>query len=100
MPDISQIVPIAHVFGVSTDVLFGTSGTNDKEEVLKIFDDAQAFIGCPLTKEGLYKKYLALRDGLKLYPNNTFLLSQTLETGIALSYPENEVYDAEHADSI
>ena len=31
MPDISQIVPLSKVFGVSTDVLFGTVGVNDKE---------------------------------------------------------------------
>lgn len=33
MPDISQVVPIAHVFGVTTDVLFGTAGTDGDEEV-------------------------------------------------------------------
>ena len=31
MPDISQVVPLASVFGVSTDVLFGTFGTSDEE---------------------------------------------------------------------
>ena len=101
MPDISQVVPIAHVFGVSTDVLFGTYGTNDKEEILKIVDDAQALLSRPLTAKSLYKKYCAVKEGLKLYPNNTFLLMHCLETGIALSYPENkEIYDAERAQDI
>ena len=38
-PDIAQIVPLANVFGVSTDVLFGVFGTNDNEEVEKIINE-------------------------------------------------------------
>ena len=101
MPDISQVVPIAHVFDVSTDVLFGTSGTNDTEEVWKIVNNAQALLSHPLTSKSLIQEYLAVKEGLKLYPNNTILLMHCLETGIALSYPENEeLYDAEHAEQI
>jgi len=101
MPDISQVVPIAHVFGVSTDVLFGTFGTNDTEEVWKIINYAQSLLSRPLTAANLLEKYYALQEGLKLYPNNTILLLHCLETGIALSYPENEeLYDAEHAEEI
>ncbi len=101
MPDISQVVPIAHAFGVSTDVLFGTFGTNDTEEVWKIVKNAQALLSRPLTSKSLFENYLAVKEGLKLYPNNTVLLMQCLETGIGLSYPENEeVYDAEHARDI
>lgn len=101
MPDISQVVPIAHVFGVSTDVLFGTFGANDTEEVWKIVNNAQALLSRPLTSISLYQKYLAVKEGLKLYPNNTILLMHCLETGIALSYPENdELYDSEHAEDI
>ena len=101
MPDISQVVPIAHVFGVSTDVLFGTFGTNDTEEVWKIVKNAQALLSRPLTSESLFQKYLAVKEGLKLYPNNTILLMHCLETGIALSYPENDkLYDSERAEDI
>lgn len=99
--DISQIVPIAHIFGVSTDVLFGTFGTNDTEEVWKIVKNAQDLLSRPLTAQSLYEKYQALKEGLTLYPNNSILLMHCLETGIALSYPENEeLYDAEHAEEI
>ena len=101
MPDISLVVPIAHVFGVSTDVLFGTFGTNDTEEVWKIVNNAQALLSRPLTAKSLFQEYLAIKEGLKLYPNNTILLMHCLETGIALSYPENdELYDSEHAEDI
>lgn len=100
MPDISQVVPLARVFGVSTDVLFGTAGTNDKEEVRKIINHAQSLLTRPLDSAGLLRKYDALQEGLKQYPNNSILLLQCLETGIALAYPENDVYDAEHAEMI
>ncbi len=100
MPDISQVVPLARFFGVSTDVLFGTVGTNDKEEVWKIIKQSQSLLTRPLDSAGLLRKYAALQEGLKQYPNNTTLLLECLETGIALAYPENDVYDAEHAEAI
>ena len=101
MPDISQVVPIAHVFGVSTDVLFGVHSIDENEEVINIFKKAQSILFGPLTAEKLFKKYCVLQEGLKTYPNNELLLMQCLETGIALSYPENEeLYHAEYAKSI
>lgn len=101
MPDISQVVPLAHLFGVSTDVLFGMFEENDTEEVWQIVNNAQSLLTHPITAMSLYKKYCALKDGLKLHPNNHILLMCCLETGIALSYPENEeLYDAEHGASI
>lgn len=101
MPDISQVVPIAHVFGVSTDVLFGTFGTNDAEEVWKIVQSARALLSTPTTSKSLFETYRALQEGLKQYPNNEILQMHCLEKGIALAYPENEdLYDAEHAEDI
>ena len=44
MPDISQVVPLATVFNVSTDVLFGIYGTSDAEEVDKIIKEAYSKI--------------------------------------------------------
>jgi len=99
-PDISQIVPLSRVFGVSTDVLFGTAGINDKEEVRKILRNAQSLLARPLDSAGLLRKYKALKEGLQEYPNNTVLLLECLEAGIALAYPETNVYDADHAEAI
>ena len=42
MPDISLVVPLASVFGVSTDVLFGIEGTTADEEAGKVIHNAQA----------------------------------------------------------
>lgn len=100
MPDISQIVPLATVFNVSTDVLFGIYGTNNTEEVMKIIEQAQSKITYPVTRECLKQKYDELQKGLEKYPNNTVLLSQSLETGISLAYPENDVFDSENGEDI
>lgn len=95
MPDISQVLPIANVFGVSTDLLFGVSGKSGREEVEKIISHAESFLTKPLTSECMKKMYFALQDGLKKYPNNAILLMASLEAGISLAYPENSVYDPE-----
>jgi DNA-binding protein len=57
MPDVSQIIPLATIFGVSTDVLFGMSGKGNREEVQRIIQSAIAFITEPATKESVYLKF-------------------------------------------
>ncbi|MCL2773039.1 MAG: helix-turn-helix transcriptional regulator [Oscillospiraceae bacterium] len=100
MPDISQIVPIASVFGISADVLFGTYGVNDDDEVQKIIENAYRLTGD--TVESKKRVYDELQNGLRRYPNNIILLVNSLERGIALSYPENgpEHYDEIHGEEI
>ncbi len=100
MPDISQVVPLAAVFNVSTDVLFGIYGTNNAKEVNRLIGDAYNMIDSPVTKEGLRRCYDALFKGLLKYPNNSGILMQCLETGISLAYPENECYDEENGEAI
>ena len=103
MPDISQVVPIAKVFGVSMDTLFGTLGESDDDEAMKIIQQAQQQAydengNC--TAESLYMSYLIVQEGLKRYPNNMILLIFSLERGMALAYSDNDCYNAEHAGSI
>jgi len=86
-PDISQIVPLAHVFGVSTDVLFGTDGTSENEEVREILDSAYRLNEDK--KVNIKDRYAELQEGLRKYPNNMWLLVNCLETDNALAYPEN-----------
>ena len=99
LPDISQIVPIASVFGVSTDVLFGTFGTSDDEEARKIIQKAYSLKG-DSTTESLKCVYDALQEGLRCYPNNVFILMNSLEIGISLAYPENDCYNKIHGEEI
>ena len=101
IPDISQVVPLAHVFNVSTDMIFGMSSKNNQKEVMKILRNAQCCLSRPLNSKDLLKKYRILQEGLKQYPNDTILLLQCLETGLSLSYPENDdLYDADNGQTI
>ena len=96
LPDISQIVPIASVFGVSTDVLFGTFGTSEDEEVRKILDNSRSLNN---DKEVDAKRgWAVLQDGLKKYPNHLWLLVNCLERGNSLCYISG--YDETHREEI
>jgi transcriptional regulator with XRE-family HTH domain len=99
MPDISQIVPLAGVFGVSTDVLFGISGTNDDEEVHNIIaavseprrsahyeNDAEYDIA-------LQADYDTLLLALQRYPKNTLLLQECLGAGTNLAIDYHRAND-------
>lgn len=86
MPDISQIVPLASVFGVSTDVLFGMFGTNNDKEVEEIIEKANELskkANVSAFESRLYK-HNTLEDALKIYPNNMKLLDQALSNGVCL----------------
>jgi len=96
LPDISQIVPIASVFGVSTDVLFGTFGTSDDEEVKKILNSA--YRRNENNEVDVKRRYAEMQDGLKRYPNHIWLLFNCLETGNALCYHSG--YDKQHGQEI
>lgn len=88
MPDISQIVPLASIFGVSTDVLFGVADTTENEEAWEIVQHANSML-----KYGELETYLSaydvLLDGLKKYPNNLIIMINCMNHGISLSLPDN-----------
>lgn len=80
MPDISQVVPLATVFGVPTDVLFGRYGVNDDEEVARIceeieqMDTNRTFASEEEALETERQMMERYREALKTYPNNSRLL--------------------------
>ena len=84
MPDISQVVPLANLFGVPTDVLFGVYGTEHEKEVhLLLKEIYEIYDGCKDGEEGktaliILDKY---RDALRAYPNNATLLSEAAAFG-------------------
>ena len=101
MPDVSQIVPLANLFGVSTDTLFGIADMDDREAVARICRNAQSKLTKPMTAEGFLAKYRVLQEGVKQYPNSPRLLLETLEAGLPLSYPEHgDLYDPAHGEAI
>ena len=100
LPDISQVVPLATVFGVSTDVLFGLFGKNNQEEAEKIIREARAKVPSPATKESVSECYRILTAALLRYPNNLTLLMNILEVGLSLAFPENDTHDKENGKQI
>ena len=88
LPDIAQIVPLAGVFGVTTDVLFGLDPTTAETEVQTILRDVRS-----MEVYGDVDSYLAAYDhlaaGLRRYPGNLTLLTESIALGESLSLPEN-----------
>ncbi len=100
LPDISQIVPLANVFGVSTDVLFGTFGVDNDAEVEKIIEEAyragKSAYNSEQQRSAREYTYECLQEGLKTYPNNLKLLQSTLSNGVCmLGYYNKDSEDAE-----
>ncbi len=81
MPDISQVVPLANLFGVPTDVLFGIYGTDHNDEVKARLDEIYRICdNCKDGEEGttamvVLEKY---RDAMRMYPNNTNILTEAM----------------------
>ncbi len=103
MPDISQIVPLASVFGVSTDVLFDITEKSDLEIANEIIHEAEMLIydeNGVATINGLYQAYQKVREALISYPNNMLLLTDCLEKGIELASPKSILYNAVHGKDI
>ncbi len=100
MPDISQIVPLATIFDVSTDFLFGIDHTSETEEALKIVSTANSIQEYGKLDTYL-KAYDILLDGLKRYPNNYLITFNCMNLGVSLSLPDNGwIYAKERAESI
>lgn len=84
MPDVSLIVPIANLFGVSTDILFGMDSTDHEKEInIRLKEIYEIYDGCKDGEEGstaltILKKY---QDALRVYPNNITLLSEASAFG-------------------
>ena len=100
MPDISQIVPLATIFDVSTDFLFGIDHTSETEETLKIVSTANSMQEYGKLETYL-KAYDILLDGLKRYPNNYLITFNCMNLGVSLSLPDNGwIYAKDRAEAI
>ena len=98
LPDISQVVPLASVFGVSTDTLFGID-ENENDEALKIVEEADALTA--RGGDGYLAAYDRITEGLKIYPLNMILLNRAVGLGLTLSLPENgDLYRPDAAKKI
>ncbi len=103
LPDIAQIVPLTSIFDVSADVLFALDDRREQEAVRALIEAAEQNVrdeNRTVTTAGLHCAYTMATEGLSRYPGNATLLMYALERGIALAYPENDCFDAAHADAI
>lgn len=77
MPDISQVVPLANLFGVPTDVLFGVHEADHEAEVRARLEEIFRMCdNCPDGKEAetalvILDQY---REAMRLYPNHSTIL--------------------------
>lgn len=95
MPDVSQIVPLARVFGVPTDVLFAYE-CDEQESVDKIISDVEE------SDDSILDLYPKLLDSVKLYPNNETLIRYTLKHGkwIMNSHYRDKVKEKKRAEML
>ena len=78
MPDISQVIPLANVFGVSTDILFGKDGTDGEVEIeafIREIEDKLCNRPAEVSCLACYRECCEdCRRMLEVYPNNYELL--------------------------
>ena len=91
MPDISQVVPLAHFFEVSTDMLFGLDSGDVADEIQRILDEAGA-------EESCFHEYGMLKEALKRFPGTVRLLSALLACGECLLADGDSVKGQERED--
>ena len=96
LPDISQIIPLATFFGVSTDIILGVAENKRNEEINEIL---KACSERKFKKDDI-NSWLLIQDALRKYPSNLDLLQESIEYGIALSYKGNYCYNIDYAKRI
>ncbi len=105
MPDISQVIPLANVFGVSVDVLFGTQNIDRDAEVQRIIEEASAPLRLNYENEeeefeAFKKEYETYIEALKTYPNSIPLLYSSLLSGYVLASEYSDRKDHQKATSL
>lgn len=81
LPDISQLVPIANFFDVTTDALLGHNFSETSDDIRKLLEEIyRLHDNCQDGEEGptavkILNKY---REGIRQYPGNTNLLTEAI----------------------
>ena len=96
IPDVSQIIPLANIFEVSTDVILGMTGFDVEDEITEILNNVAKL----RYNEKRYEAFNYLQEELKKHPGNLKLLQQSIELCCQLGYYENDCYDKEHINEI
>ena len=81
LPDISQVVPLANVFGVTTDILFGTDSVEETDDIEDFIKEIEHKL-CNCSDEEELKCQLdcakAVQKKLKDHPSNYRLLAYSM----------------------
>lgn len=81
LPDISQVVPLANVFGVTTDILFGTDSVEAKDDIADFIKEIEHKL-CNCSDEEELECQLdcakAVQKKLKEHPSNYRLLAYSM----------------------
>ena len=101
MPDISQVIPLANVFGVSTDILFGKDGTDGEAEIEVFIRDIENKLSNRPMEVAWLDHYRQCcedcRRMLEIYPNNYELLAYSIGNICCLV---NEYRSAEETEEL
>lgn len=104
MPDISQVIPLAHLFGVTTDTLFGNNNTDSDEEIINFIRNIEKRISNkPEDGVSRWKNRKScceeVQKMLAIYPNNYNLICCSLPFIVYLLWNyNNEQFADEIAD--
>lgn len=77
-PDISQIIPLVKIFGITSDELLGISDESENETVDALIKKCKDYIKDGHYKDKMLEVHNRCTDMLEKYPNNTKLLSYTI----------------------
>ena len=101
MPDISQVIPLANVFGISTDILFGKDGTDGEAEIEVFIRDIENKLSNRPMEIAWLDHYRQCcedcRRMLEIYPNNYELLAYSIGNICCLV---NEYRSAEETEEL
>ncbi|MBQ4562315.1 MAG: helix-turn-helix transcriptional regulator [Clostridia bacterium] len=78
MPDISQIIPLVKIFGITSDELLGISDESENEAVDALIKECQEYIRIGHYSDKMLEIHNKCNDMLDKYPNNMRLLSYTI----------------------
>ena len=78
LPDLSQIIPLVKIFGITSDELLGISDDTENEKVDAFIKECDDYIRDGHYTDKLLEVYGRCTDMLNRYPNNMRLLSYTI----------------------
>lgn len=96
LPDISQIIPLVKIFGITSDELLGISDESENEAVDALIKECKDYIKDGYFKDKMLEVHNRCNEMLDKYPNNMRLLSYTVSHIVNMitdNDEKNKLYD-------